>query len=149
MADKFTTTTYVPAPEGAPIVLTTQDLPLSRMLTQYYGQEQSATGGSMSAASTGQASGANSTGRGSKPTSGNRFHYFVACASPRIPHTRITDKPLTVALASDAAVQIREQISNTARLFMNHNYTSGSPADLVTYASPLCSTRSTRVLSVS
>jgi len=129
MADQFTTTTIVPAPEAAPLVITTQDMPLSAMLTRYYDQE--AVGPNIPAAE--QKSGPSASVRGNGPSPTSRFHYFVAGAKPRIPHTRQAEKPLTVALASDAAAQIREHLANTAHIFINKDYFGGTPDDLTAY----------------
>jgi len=38
-----------------------------------------------------------------------------------------------VALASDAVVQIREHLANTAHIFINKDYFGGTPEDLTTY----------------
>jgi hypothetical protein len=142
MADRFTTMSVLPSMGGgegmgAPTTVTTPDMPLSEMLTRFYGGENPAPGGSGGGGS-GGSGGATAT----SPTSSNRFHYFVAGSSPRIPHSQVSASPLVVALASNAPAQIRDYISSTARLFIDQGYFSGTPADLTT--TPAYSTRSTR-----
>lgn len=138
MADRFTTTTTYPTfSSGAPVIQTSQDMPLSAMLSQYYGREQSPAGAAASGGPAPQGPKGSAGGATRTATSESRFHYFVVGARPAIPHTLVAANPLTVALASDAPAKIREHISNTAHLFIDQSYTGGTPTDLVAYAALL------------
>jgi hypothetical protein len=123
MADEFTTSTVITNGHAAQII-TTQDIPLSEMLTRFYGGELAGRAGDAGGAS----------GTSARPTSSNRFHYFVSGANPRIPHTRVSASPRVVTLAGNASSQVREYIRNTAGMFIDHSYLSGTSEDLTTYA---------------
>jgi hypothetical protein len=136
MANRFTTTTILPPIGGGGMVgpapiLTAPDMALSDMLIRYYGGEPPS-----GAQATGAPAGRKPEAR-SASSSRNRFQYFVAGASPRIPHQRVSDNPLTISLAGDAPTQIREHIYNTARMFIDQGYFSSASDDLETYANLL------------
>lgn len=111
LAHEQTTMRSYVAPTGGgmamPITVVSPDAPLSALLRAYYGEAASAA-----------------SGDGNRS---NRFHHFVARATPRIPHRVTRASPLQVALDERAQGTVAAAVREQARFFIDHSYQQDGP----------------------